>query len=281
MQVDYLNITFPDSSMDDVRSSLLDLIFMAGAESINDELYQLGQGTVRLAEKRGFHFLSFSGVALSVLRLKSVYTDLLSIVSGVAHKVTRMDICHDTNEYTPLVLKRLYKRANSGDGVHLTRKKVRYNTKIISRSHYDSSDTGTVYLARRTSEVSCRVYDKRQERMSKGADDIGVPLTRYELTVSNKAGISLSDAHNPVGLFWRFMSDVLKPPLGYVDDWVPGGFSFTVPKFVPRLPAQLLVERVECSVDLGRMIGLADEIGSSGRQYLSRLLLHKLSEHSH
>jgi len=281
MKVDYLNITIPNGDHSEiVRSEIIDLLLVAGAVSVTFELLRIKGGTVVIAEKQGYHYVSLSGVSLDCLRAQGLYKDFLSILTGAVHKVTKMDIAHDTPEYTPVVLDELYQRANYGEGVHLTRKKVRHNRKIVSRSYYDTSDTGTLYLGNSTAEVRCRVYDKRQERIVKGAGDIGVPLTRYELTVSNKSGVSLSDAEDPSSIFWHFMSDVLSPPVGYVDGWVKGSFSFPVPPRVKKASIDQIRDRIDRSFELPVLVRLSDDLGPNGRTLLIRLLSGMVGSHA-
>jgi len=282
MIVDYLNVSFPEESMSEVRTCLLKLIFQAGAKSISTkdsktELYRIQSGTVRMAERRGYHLVGLSGTALSVLRQHDLYTELLSLISGVSHKVTSLDIAHDVRVHAPKVVKSLYKRLSSTEGLHLTRKQVHSFNKVMRPSLYSSEETGTVYLGRRTSEVYAKVYDKRNEIMEKTGMMTVDPLTRYELTVTNKAGVSLSDAHNPDACFWHFMSQVLPTPKGWSDNWVKGGFSFGLPALPVKLPADVLADRVEQSGDLELMLRLSGDMGPNGLDHLIRLIRARAS----
>jgi hypothetical protein len=230
-------------------------------------------GVIKIIPKNDVVIFSASGDALRVMREKSCYVDYLWSFAELPHRVTSMDIAHDVPVYTPKVLRALWRKSHTEKGIHLTRKKVpsKHIRHYVNQSPFDNSKTGTLQLGSRKAEAHTRVYDKRQEVFDKTGHDIGYWLTRYELTVTSKLGITLRDAHEPEAAFWHFMSEVISPGTP-PDPWEPGAQGFDLPAKVSSLPAAKLRARVEASAELRSFVDLADQIGPSGRQYLLRLL---------
>ena len=275
MKCDWLNLSVPDDSMATIRHHLLELVLACGAISVRKgaqqiELFKLGRASLRLEEKRGFHTIGVSGQMLSLMSEKGLWDSYLGMVSEVPHRVTRLDIAHDVAAYSPPILKRIFNKGSSSKGIHLTRKRARNVRMILSKPLGCSDPTGTVYLNKNTAEVYAKIYDKRQEQLDNRGCDIGLDITRYELSVTNKAGVSLSDAYSPDACFWHFMSDVLAPPTVAASPWEPGGYSFKIPALPVRLPSERLVDLVESSCDLEVLLGLASEIGPSGLEFMMR-----------
>ena len=225
MHADYLNVTMPDGDAPDVESELLKIVAAVGGTSITDGLYKLTSGgTFRSEAKRNFHYFGVSGDFLATLREHALYDAYLGAVAYAPHKVTRLDIAHDVYDSdSPAVLARLVRATRSEKGVRLSRKKLNPQTQVrtmFSMSD-DGRDTGLVYLGGRTAEVKAKVYDKRLER--KQVANVDFPAcTRFELTVTDKVGVSLRDAQSPEAIFWNFMSEVLPAPPD-ASEWVKGG----------------------------------------------------------
>jgi hypothetical protein len=115
------------------------------------------------------------------------------------------------------------------------------------------------------------VYDKREERISRGLPDIG-NLLRYELRLRNQAGITLRDCAEPSGVFWHYASpDFLQAPPD-VSPWLPFGSGFTPTAAEPVLPAVRLQRRVEDSAEVGALLDLARKVGPRGFAFLVSLL---------
>lgn len=281
MKIDYLNITVPESVAAKVSDEVLEVLDYCGSTQSSAEIHRLGSsGTVKIRRKHGFTLFSFSGSALEVLRDQDQYAALLWVFAMHPHRVTSIDVAHDVRPESPSkIINALYRRAKGPKGIKLTQKRVqpRNVKKLLGPSLYGGEDTGTIYLARRTSEVSLTVYDKRQEILVRTGQDIGYNLLRYELTVTSKMGISLKDVQEPDGVFWNFMYQVLPPPPGYSPgSWVGGGEGFSMPERRRVMPAEKLKQVVGESEALDRWIKYADEAGPNGREYLLGLLRRRI-----
>lgn len=280
MHCDWVNISVPEDSTPEVDRELRLILGSIGALSglrqATGELHKLSSGgTLKKTDGRGFSFYGASGAFLEALRANDLFDNYLSVFASVPHSVTRMDIAHDVFTDAPPVLRKLYSDCKKGK-IQLTRKRL--SPGQFSWSQHvrdDGADSGTVYLGRRTSEVYAKVYDKLKERQDAGFSDYTTPTTRYELTVSGKQGISLADVQRPVALFWRYMSGILPRPKS-VPDWSPlddAGFSVRPRRSL--LPAEVLKQSVEDSLELDKLIGLARDIGPHGYDYFLSLLASK------
>lgn len=272
---DYLNVTVPTDKADGVLSDLLPLFSLLGltGERFGKVLVHRTEsgGTFRFEDKDRFWMFGASGAALATLRAAELLPSYLGAFAGVPHRVTRLDLALDTGEPSYPVLDRLYDQAHSSTGLKLTRKRVRYVNRITGRD-FDDRDSGTVYLGARTAEVRAKVYDKRLERWQKAGERLPHYWTRYELTVTSKAGASLRDAYSPTSLFWHFMTEVVgrdKP--SDVPDWIPCDGGFELPAKVSLLPAELLQRSLERSAEVEQWLALADQLGPHGRDWLKRL----------
>ena len=277
MHVDYLNITVPDPHNDLVRPQVLEIVGLCGGVRADMsrgkvDVYRLGKtGTVKLTEKDGYAVYGFSGDALATLRGADLYNEYLWIFALIPHRVTLLDIAYDVPLKTPRILRKLWSQAHTDIGIKFTRKKIA--TKSISTWSViglDGVKTGTLYLGSRKAEVRLKVYDKRQQVYDLTGNDIGA-LTRYELTVTSKMGISLADASDPSRLFWHFMANILVPPSD-ISPWEPGGEGFQLPPRVTMLPAEKLKRGIQASQDLDNWVRLAHSMGPNGEAYMRSLL---------
>jgi len=272
MICDWATVTVPERHSHEVYGELKLLLHAVGALQATEEIWRIGaSSTVKVVERNGFTVFGTSGGVLGELRSRDLFDDYLSVFSSVPHRVSRMDIAHDVFSPSHKILKSIYNRANSGS-IQLTRKTLNPGPQIrrIMSKGSDGLDTGTVYLGTRKSEVSARIYDKQNEVLSKGGPDIG-PTTRYELTITDKAGASLRDVHQPNAAFWHFMSDVLPPPAN-APVWEKGFSGYVIDRKSDLLPAELLAKKVALSSDIRSLLELADEIGPNGFKYLVRQL---------
>jgi hypothetical protein len=186
-----------------------------------------------------------SGAALRALREAHIFGDYLMALGELPIRVTRLDATLDLPQRAAPEIHRLYDKAVKGR-VRLSRKAVDKSAvvQMFSRPRYDGEplDTGTVYIpSRRLSRADqyVTVYDKRQERLSRGCDDPG-PLTRYEATAGRGLGATLGDAYDPTAIFWHIMApDILQAPPG-VPQWTPGGETWRVVPKTPPTPAERL-----------------------------------------
>lgn len=280
MHCDYLNITVPEASSREVHSDLLGVISGVGAVAVFEGLYKiLSGGSLKIEPKRGFTLYSASGGFLSALREYGYYSSYLAAFSASPHNVSRLDIAHDVPGESPPLLRRLVRQVKSKSGLKLTRKALNPQTqlKMILSPGPDGVETGSVYLGNRSAEVRAKVYDKQHERRSVARVDIP-PTTRYELTVTGKAGASLRDAYEPDAIFWHFMSEVLSAPPD-APLWHSGSLGYDLPSKVALLPSEALRRLLDTSPQLLQMFALADRIGPHGYQYFLRLLNDRYQAH--
>lgn len=282
MIVDYLSITMSEESFSEVEDSLTPIISQLGVLGSFDGILKLiSGGTFKTGPTRGsVYHVSASGDFLTALRAHNLYQNYLSVISHVPHRVTRMDVACDVPCDSPLVLKRLTKRAHSGD-IRLTRNKIdpQRQVKTIMGLNPEGKETGSLYLGPAKPQIaSCKIYDKRQERWQRANLDIP-PLLRYELKLGRKANLSLRDAWEPDPVFWHFMQDLLPAPEG-VPEWVPHGEGFTLPPSVTLLPAESMKRLLETSDLTRRLLVLSDQIGAHGFDYLLRLMKKHHQSHT-
>lgn len=274
---DYLNVTVPTDRADDVLSEILPLFSLLGlaGERFGKVLLHRTEegGTFRFEDKDRFWMFGASGVALATLRAAELYPSYLGAFAGVPHRVTRLDLAYDIGYPAPPLLSDLYTKAHSETGVKLTRKRVLpKNVSFITSRDPEGRDTGTLYLGARTAEVRAKVYDKRQERFQKTGQLLSHDWTRYELTVTGKAGASLRDAHSPSALFWKFMTEVVgRDRPSDVPEWVPCEGGYELPDKVSLLPAEVLKRSLERSAEVAQWLVLADQLGPHGRAWLKSL----------
>jgi hypothetical protein len=282
MHCDYLNITVPEDASGGVTQEVLKIVSAVGAQAVTRGLYKLATGgTYKVDDKLGFSFFSASGDMLSALRGSDSFASYLSAFASVPHRVSNMHVAHDLHgSDSPAILKALVKKARSGAGIKLTRKKLNPQTQVksILSQSVDGRETGSVYLGSRTAEVRAIVYDKQNERLQR-ASVVVPPCTRFELSVSGKVGVSLRDAQLPDAVFWHFMRDVLPVPSG-VPDWAPNGVFFELPAKVALLPATALKKLIQDSPQVEQMFRLADSVGPKGYEYMLRLINDQYQRHS-
>lgn len=279
MHIDYLNITVPETVAATVHDGVMEILDFCGAIQITDEVHRLGErGSVKIKQRHGYALVGLSGNAIEVLSSKHQFESLLWVFAAQPHRVTSMDIAHDVAVPSRPVLNSLWRRARGAKGIRLSKKRVLPKNVNRHMVHclYDDGSTGTIYLGRRTSEVHCKVYDKRNEIYDRTGSDIGNDLVRYELTVTSKMGISLKDVQQPESLFWNFMSEVLPPPNVAPSPWVAGGQGFVMPERFKVMPAEKLKTIVSGSPELDRWLKYADEVGPNGREFLVGLLTRRI-----
>jgi hypothetical protein len=188
------------------------------------------------------------------------------------HRVTRLDASVDLPEDGPAAVASVASAGRSG-GLSLTRKSIKPQavTTLLAARVSDGALTGTVYCGTPQADVRMCVYDKQEERLSRGLSDIG-PLTRYELRLKSKVGISLRDAAEPAAIFWHHASPGFLPAPADSPPWVSSGAGFDLAYPAPLLPSQRLLKRLDSSEDMRDLVRLAVECGPYGlRLLVSRL----------
>jgi hypothetical protein len=188
-------------------------------------------------------------------------------LGSVGHKVTRLDAALDVAIDAPPILSGL--SAVYGGSFSFGRKALR--TKTITENRLsDDALTGTWYAGHMSkARVSCRVYDKQQERLNHGV--VTPPLTRYEITFRKDYGCSLWDALNPHSIFYSHSSGLVEPPVDGFDDWSSRGL---VPWVSKPVDTDLTVERfmrsVEHSLELSYLAEKGARFGATGKAIIMR-----------
>lgn len=274
---DHLDVTH---SPDDTPFAEVGLFLLSlGALVVDDGLYQLGEGKVKLDRKPSHTRVSASGAALAHLRHAGevVWFEYLSLLGSRPHRVTRLDAALDVLCSEPAdVVHRLKRRYLSG--CRLGRKAL--PTTTIFECRNDGRESGTWYAGRLTrARCTARVYDKSWERL-KVAGVVMPPTVRYEVTVRRDYGATLRDAAQPRRLFWHVASPaLLRAPAG-VEPWESGWGGAWEFDMVELLPAEVLRRKVETSSEIGALADLADQMGPHGRVLLARQLLQRLGVHA-
>jgi len=147
------------------------------------------------------------------------------------------------------------------------RKALRTKT-IFETRVSDGATTGTWYAGHMSkARVSCRVYDKQQERLVHGI--ITPPQTRYELTFRKDYGCSLWDALMPKSIFYSHSSDLIDPPASGFDDWASRGL---VPWVSEPVDTDLTLDRfarsAEFSAELSYLARKGSKFGPEGKTIL-------------
>lgn len=271
---DFLTVTFPAGDSIGVMDEVCPLLDGSGFEDKGDGAFccPITDGWVTASVKYGVFRIQVTGGALSAFRRVDLFQHLLCAFGSFPHRVTRLDATLDLPWDSPPFLAALYASAVSGS-VSLSRKRLRGQqvTRVMHPSVFDGRDTGSVYLGKRTAEVSHVAYDKREEIFSRTGVDVG-PLLRNELRLSSKMGVSLRDAWEPAPVFWHFVAPAILAAPGGVSEWVSGqGLGFAVDR-ASLLPYERLRRRVESSSDLASMVRLARSCGPEGYRLMESLI---------
>ncbi len=271
---DALQVTFDRSDWRSLRSNLLPLFDHIGLGTLLDRpseevgLWQLPRGgTVKVKRWPSVVSLGAMGQVLEAMRVHSLLNEYLSIIGTVPHKVTRLDATMDVSVDAAPTLHRLVKRARTGDGIQLSRKRVpAAHVKTSLGLRPDNVLSGTAYFGLPSAPVRLCVYDKQLQRIEVLGQLDAPPCLRYELRLRNGLP-TLRDASLPASVFWHYMGEVLRRPAG-ISEWSPALDTFT-PERVVLDSDYRLRRRVESSVDLAAMVALADSL-PGGRAALHR-----------
>lgn len=274
---DWLDVTYsPDCApFPSVNRLLLAAGFDAETCDGDSYTYRLGRAFVTFGRSRGSIRASFSGSACGLFRDLGMWSDLLSELSSVPHRVTRVDAALDL-------------RMDGADLVDLMRRRYPEGTASLSRKSSptssllavrpsDGRETGTWYVGNhKRARYTARVYDKAWEALQKRGELLP-PTARVEVTAKGgDSGATLRDAAEPAALFWHLASPaILDAPEG-VTVWTPNrDLGWVAPKR-DFDAAALLRRRVESMAMLDALAAVADELGPEGRTYLLSLLETRL-----
>lgn len=259
---DYLNVTLPTSSKDELLYHLNGLIDSSGISTFDSGLtYGIDghPGTLKVKTNSRYITLSASGGMLQHFRNLRLFDSYLEIISKFEHKVTSMDATADFFvTYAPDVIQSV-KRGAMASEIALTQKQLpSTNCKWLLSPNANGDETGTVYLGKRASHsVQAKVYDKGQERIDKGYAYSG-QVVRIELSLKSDTGISLRDAHNPENVFYHYAHRSLVIPPPHFIGWNPLHSGFTIPAQVELFePAGKILNIFKFSPDVGRAIKIA------------------------
>lgn len=275
---DYLSLTYhPDKSPLDELFGLLvspDYGYTATTKNKRITLFSVPddilKGTISFESRSNFHSVIFKGLALKSLRELGLFDNLLFPLGDYPYSITRADFAIDVaREY------RLCKRS-------IKRKfpeQVCFNGRLIQKIEYRDTiflgqPSGTVYIGSARQPVGLTVYDKRAQLSAVYGLDVKSVVTRYEVKLTKRVGVTLRDVCSPDAIFYGHTEVYgLKRPTG-VPEWSQYGDELrpSLPKLEPKLPAQKLSDLIEYTPYMDHLVKVADDIGPNGRKYLLSLL---------
>ena len=274
---DFLDVTFApdDCPYPDLNLLLLGAGFIVRRDSSGHVVYYppTERGVAKITHCAKFAKISLSGGVCSYLRDIGLWEEALSILGSSPHKVTRLDAALDVSLDAADVIDAL--RARYPDGkVNLGRKALPVSVMLSTRD--DGRESGTYYVGHRTAaRMTCRVYDKSLEALAKRGEKLPT-TTRFEVTARKDSGATLRDAALPSSIFWHIAAPALLSRPEGIPMWAPNtdmGYQVPVRTFEP---AETLRRRVESSAELEALLGVADSMGQSGRDYLLHLLSRRV-----
>ena len=276
---DYLNITSPKDNQDALMRLIKPFLDVCGCLEVFEGTYSLPQasGTFKVSVRGQVSIFSASGGFLSALRAKGMYDAYLMVFADFQYRISMMHVTVDFRVDAPEYITNLYQKSTSGD-IRLTSRFIKpQNVKQIIGKDEQGRDTGTVYLGNRAnSDVWAKVYDKKQERQSRG-DSTFPPTLRIEIAVQSDVGASLKDASNPHDIFYyHAQHSLVTAPKGF-KGWIPYGQGFFTEKVnLDITPWQQLKSILEHSTDIKRFIDLANSsYGVDALKEMQKLLRHR------
>lgn len=270
---DWLDVTFsPDCApWPSVNRLLLNAGFDAESQDRVSYLYRSGRAVIMFGASRATMRVSVSGAACALLRDLGLWDQLLSELSSVPHRVTRVDAALDLSMDGADLVALMRRRYSTGQ-VNLSRKAVSTSVVLAVRPS-DGRETGTWYAGRLTkARFTARVYDKAWEALQKRGE-LMPPTSRVEVTAKGgDSGATLRDAAEPAGLFWHIAAPSLLDAPEDAPVWIPNqDLGWTAPKRDFDVAA-VLRRRVESAGLLQALALLADDLGPEGRSYLLKLI---------
>lgn len=283
---DYLNVTSPKENQGSIMELLKPFLDVCGCLEVYEGTFSMpqGLGTFKLSVRGQVSIFSASGGFLSALRAKGLYDSYLMSFADYEYRISMMHVTVDFRVDAPKYITKLYQRSTAGD-VRLTSRFIApQNVKQIIGKDDQGRDTGTVYLGNRAnSDVWAKVYDKKQERQSRG-DFTYPPTLRIEIAVQSDVGASLRDASNPHDIFYHHAQHSLVTPPACFKGWTSYGEGFITERVKSDItPWQQLKSILEFSSDFKRFIDIANaSYGVDALQEIQKLVRSRyvLSERS-
>jgi hypothetical protein len=277
---DWLDITCPDWVWQQVQPDLSEVLLAARFEDQGSCWRSEEGGTIQAGMYYGRMLrVSLSGRALADLRGAAMFHEFLAIMADYPHRVTRLDAAADFEVDGADAIEALHSRYPRRH-VRLGQRSQKMSTMLAPRD-WDHRESGTIYVGhRRTSQITCRVYDKRKEVLDRTGEDPEQDWTRVEITVKGKSGDrtgpTLRDAVEPERLFWCYACPAIVKATESVSERVSGYTEGWSMEKVELLPAQVLKGRIEAFHTLDHMTRVADRMGPEGRRWLKSRLAEKI-----
>lgn len=277
---DRLHVCYPQADFRSIRGRVVEFLDSLGCSTAYDKPHECSGlwrhadgGTLRASSVRNaWAMLQVSGALLATLRAADLLRSFLGTLGSEPGNVTLMDVTADVHTDAPPVVADVYRRATSGEGIRLTRKRTPISEVTrFSGLNAAGVETGTVYIGARRARVRLKVYDKQHE-MAQNHGVSGPPRVRYEFTIKDQA-MSLRDAYEPAGLFWSYMANTgLLPVPSPMPERSPAPLERVEADHAGLLsPEDRLRRRVAFSDELRALARLADSL-PEGRALLHRLI---------
>lgn len=230
--------------------------------------------TVRVDTRAAWCRVSLSGQAVEAIRAQDQWVPLLADLAALPHRVTRLDASLDLDIPGPLAVPAVLRAGRSGS-ISLGRKSLSpKDVTFVDKLDARGDVTGTVYLGKRTREISAAIYDKRHEREDAGLEDLG-PCTRVELRL-RALGCTLRDAAVPSALFWNYGRALVDAPPG-APDWTAAGQGWDMPPAQPPDYLRIMDRRLDTlAPELDSLKGIALRLGPYGPAILLRRIAQAL-----
>lgn len=277
---DWLDITCPEWVQAELMGDLVEVLLAAGFEESGGVWRSESGGVIQAGIYRSRMFrVSCSGRSLADLRSAGLFSTFLSGFAGFPYRVTRLDAAADFPVDGADAIESLHS-TYPRRYVRLGQRAQKMSTMLAPRD-WDGRESGTVYVGHRsTSQITCRVYDKRKEVLDRTGEDPEQDWTRVEVTIKGKSGDSsgptLRDAVEPESLFWCYASPSIVRATESVCERVTGVAEGWCMEKVELLPAQVLKGRIEAFSTLDHMVRVADRMGPEGRRWLKSRLAEKI-----
>jgi len=277
---DYLTCTFNPANSP--RDRVLKLLKQLPFPFMHEGKYgSSASGVISITETYGVDRLSFSGAAMETFSSYGSTGDLLAELIEHPYNLTRIDLARDSIlQNAPAVIQRFAGLASQGS-VSLSRKKLLPSDckKILSWND-DDEETGTVYFGSIKSRYSAKVYDKTEERKSKGFE-IEKGVVRVEVT-ARKNTASLRDVLDPDPLFYKLASpDLLPLPVGVPSHERVELQPLDLPKAEPMTSYQRMTRILDESPDLIRLRAMLENCTDAERRLLRGRLMRMFDTASH
>jgi hypothetical protein len=220
-----------------------------------------------MSEKARFHSISASGSVLTHLRASNLFSDYLSVLASVPHKVTRLDAAIDIAVDAPLYL-RMLERKYPDDRVKFTRKTVKVS-RLYSARETDGKQSGSWYAGNYgKARLTAKVYDKQLEALDKRGEVLP-PTTRIELTFAKDFGCTLKDASMPASLFFTHCKPVLDTETNHVV-WESHAEAWKGTPLDTKLDWEIYQRRLQNSPEIAALAVLAARLGDTGKNLIMR-----------